>query len=407
MKMSRLIAFSICLNALLGAVLIWPGKVVIVPVTNIAPVNPAHETTSGEISTVLLDNSQSAALDIRRLTPFLWSQLESADYRVYASNLRAVGCPEATVGDIIIPDVNEVFNQRVKQLVDTVQYRFWEMLADQKAFEAMVDEKHKQLDDLQKEQDSMIQELLGTRANHRTQKDELAKAEQIDQRKQFLDFLPAEKITRCLALDAKFEALRDELNNADPPLESKELQSRSKHLIDEQKNEFEALLSPDELAEYKLRNSKGANLRFQLNGLDATEAEVKEMVRAQEVVASQTRKNTESQQRDAIKNILGADRFLEYERALDNRFQEFYQVADRYDLPTQKATQAYEIRTAAEAAVQQVRRDTSVSDDQRNTQLLAIRRETESALTEAFGISAFQTYQARSGQWLTALTNMR
>src|SRR5262245_55092968 len=32
---------------------------------------------------------------------FHWSQIESPDYREYISNLRAIGCPEATIRDII------------------------------------------------------------------------------------------------------------------------------------------------------------------------------------------------------------------------------------------------------------------------------------------------------------------
>jgi hypothetical protein len=307
------------------------------------------------------------------------------------------------VRDIIVPDVNELFYQRVKELVDTVQSRFWDLLADQKAFEKMVDEKHTELNDLDTERDNVLVELLGRGANHRMQKDQLAQAGQIEQRKQFLDFLPADKIERCLAVDAKFETLRGELNNADTPLDSTELSSRSKKLREQQKSEFEALLTPDELAEYQLRNSRFANLRFQLNGFDATEAEAKAMVRTQESVATLPQANGQQQQRDALKSLLGVKRFAEYERTLDNRFQEFYQVADRYDLPAQKAAEAYEIRKAAEDTAQKVRRDEGVTEDDRNDQLAATRVETERALTEALGKDGFKTYETRSGQWLSQL----
>ena len=37
---------------------------------------------------------------------FRWSDLESTDYRAYIANLRGVGCPEATVHDIITADVD-------------------------------------------------------------------------------------------------------------------------------------------------------------------------------------------------------------------------------------------------------------------------------------------------------------
>lgn len=37
--------------------------------------------------------------------PFHWSQIESTDYRTYVANLRAIGCPEQTIRDIITADV--------------------------------------------------------------------------------------------------------------------------------------------------------------------------------------------------------------------------------------------------------------------------------------------------------------
>src|SRR5207244_1886799 len=158
-----------------------PHKIAAVIVAESAAQKPASQNSTSEAPRPLLDTSPSTPLDTRYPTLFNWSQLESADYRVYLGNLRAAGCPEATVRDIIIPDVNEVFYQRVKELVDTVQNRFWDLLADQNAFEKIVDEKHKELDELEKERDNVLQELLGRRANHRIQRDELAQVERVEQ----------------------------------------------------------------------------------------------------------------------------------------------------------------------------------------------------------------------------------
>jgi hypothetical protein len=43
--------------------------------------------------------------------PFRWSQLESADYRVYIRNLRNFGCPEPTLRAIVAADVDVVYRQ--------------------------------------------------------------------------------------------------------------------------------------------------------------------------------------------------------------------------------------------------------------------------------------------------------
>jgi hypothetical protein len=49
--------------------------------------------------------------------PFHWSQLESTnDYRVYVSNLRAIGCPEPTVQDIVRGDAWRGFSFQCQQL---------------------------------------------------------------------------------------------------------------------------------------------------------------------------------------------------------------------------------------------------------------------------------------------------
>jgi hypothetical protein len=47
--------------------------------------------------------------------PFRWNQIESPDYRVYVANLRAIGCPERTVRDIIHADVGSLFAAKRKE----------------------------------------------------------------------------------------------------------------------------------------------------------------------------------------------------------------------------------------------------------------------------------------------------
>jgi len=51
------------------------------------------------------------------LKPFHWSQLESTnDYRVYVTNLRASGCPEPTIQDIVRGDAGRAFSVERQQL---------------------------------------------------------------------------------------------------------------------------------------------------------------------------------------------------------------------------------------------------------------------------------------------------
>src|ERR1051326_4732822 len=47
---------------------------------------------------------------------FDWLALESSDYRRYIANLRAAGCPEQTIRDLIITDLDRSYRQRIAKL---------------------------------------------------------------------------------------------------------------------------------------------------------------------------------------------------------------------------------------------------------------------------------------------------
>ena len=40
---------------------------------------------------------------------FTWSSVEAANYKEYIANLRAIDCPEETIRDLILADVNKLF----------------------------------------------------------------------------------------------------------------------------------------------------------------------------------------------------------------------------------------------------------------------------------------------------------
>ena len=44
--------------------------------------------------------------------PFRWSQLEAPDFATYVKNLRSIGCPEATIRDIIQAELREIYDAK-------------------------------------------------------------------------------------------------------------------------------------------------------------------------------------------------------------------------------------------------------------------------------------------------------
>src|ERR1035437_2596987 len=95
----RLIALvSLGVNIALAAAWLWlpRGRAARVPAVALEPISTNQVRTNY----------------LLRRQLFTWQQIESADYPTYIANLREVGCPDQTIRDIIIADVNQLFARR-------------------------------------------------------------------------------------------------------------------------------------------------------------------------------------------------------------------------------------------------------------------------------------------------------
>src|SRR6267378_5933873 len=88
---------------------------------------------------------------------FSWRELESTDYPTYVANLREIGCPEQTIRDIIIADVNALYARRRAAELVTSEQQWWRSEPDAEVMEAAA-EKSKALED---ERRGLLTRLLG------------------------------------------------------------------------------------------------------------------------------------------------------------------------------------------------------------------------------------------------------
>jgi hypothetical protein len=109
--MKTALAISVCVNLLLAAVLSNALR-------SRPEVRPeaAPALRTGAVAGASALAASPAPLAKAGSEHFHWSQLESTDYRVYVANLRATGCPEQTVRDIIMMDVNHLYSDKRRQL---------------------------------------------------------------------------------------------------------------------------------------------------------------------------------------------------------------------------------------------------------------------------------------------------
>jgi len=117
---------SVILNLALAGALICVWMSARTPGTASAPptMTPAEQTSAPTVSEPAPPAAPQAVVKTK---PFRWNQLLSAnDYRVFVANLRAAGCPEATVEDIVRGDAERAFFLKRGELhVDGAQPGPW------------------------------------------------------------------------------------------------------------------------------------------------------------------------------------------------------------------------------------------------------------------------------------------
>jgi hypothetical protein len=354
--------------------------------------------------------------------PFHGRNVESADYRAYVANLRAIGCPERTVRDIISAELDELYTRRRQELVMPVVSQPWDMLAQGlqspltfvKDMEPRVEALEKQTRELLKEKDKDLEELLGKAAPETEQPSGRPRSSA-----PLTGYLSEEKQAQVEALDRKFADLAGELRRKRASGKASETDAQLAELDKQKQAELRRLLSAEEYEEHRLRTSRAASLRYRVQGLDASPDEWRELVRLQMVfdeanpvtretgaagkTGAAARTQALAQLDDQFKAVLGPDRFDAFKRGQQGDYQNALRVAQRCELPASVAIQVYEVKRAAESRARELTTNPNLTPEQRTAAVEAIRRETETSIRGALGDRGYQTYVDYRGDWLKQL----
>jgi hypothetical protein len=329
---------------------------------------------------------------------FHWSQLESADYRTYIANLRAIGCPKATIRELIEAEVNEQFTHRRTEIAARVQaHLFWEGFLHEPSREWTDANLEKPMEDLKTDRNAVLKDLFGGEADLET----TLLFEPDANLRRLVGYLPESKQLQVLNLEEKYKRLDYELRQRSggnvPAGEVRELQTQK---LAEQR----ALLSPEEMKEFQLRSSGHAHWAANLDGFDATEAELIAVAKARLRVEELSVKGPARLQQieEQTRSALGDDRYAEFQRAQNRDFQLARQVIERFSLPAETAVKVYELRQAAEQQAASLMR-MDLSGETRLAAAAAIQAETERSLRGTLGGNAYSLYEKSSGGWLKAL----
>ncbi|MBE0542445.1 MAG: hypothetical protein IH623_13880 [Verrucomicrobia bacterium] len=307
--------------------------------------------------------------------PFDWREIESADYRQYMANLRAIGCPEQTIRDILLADLNQLFGMRAQAILPSPTAReFWQK---PKARENADVNQLEQLKALHDQKQAAIKQLFGVRLEGQEMFNTLSM--QPDTARTGLAFLSEDK------REAAYRTLC-EANLAYISLREATQSDRQR-----QAEVLAGILSPDELVEFQMRtHPERSLLSSELQYFDSTPEEYRTLVKLRQEMRGAANASNDpyirmAEEAAAFGQVFGEARAQEYAQKADSFYLWARRAAERYGLAEDAPSRAWEVKSQAITTLQQIRADTSLTVEERRRLVEALHQTTEARLVEVLG----------------------
>jgi hypothetical protein len=410
MKLSYIIIGSLGLNAILVAAVVHKRTA--------APAPTVTETKSVSTSTTIAEKKTESPAPVMVSVPgepFTWHRVEAEDYHKYVANLRAIGCPEETVQDIIYNDVTKVYAEKLRALSrQNASGEYWK--SDEYSYNS---ERNRKYRELTEEKKALLIALLGVDL------DKVRRERQgiPDYEAARTAYLPEEKRKPAEEIRQRFQDLEQATYQKYRDYYGPERTAELAEINKQREAELSKLLTPTELEEYKVRTSQTATqMKYDLAAFEPSEQEFRALFKAREAYDQATMnlrfggpdpdKPEETKlmaeatklRDEEAKKVLGEERYKEYKRAQDYGYRELYQLAQRSGLPKETASKVYDMKEATEAQARQIRSDQNLSAEQRQQALLEIKNLAEKAVQESLGEKNYKNYQMRyGGSWIRSI----
>jgi hypothetical protein len=384
MSGKKLLLGSVVLNAALAVALLWPKQ------------KPQNTTETLVPNAETLAEPRTADTKVVTVTvpagAFRWHQLESSDFQQYMANLRGIGCPEETIRDLVIAEVNKLYAPKFAALMAQAQhYDYWKP-ASKKSRESL----GKQMEALRMEKRELLKTLLGVDSDPNEQWANITVDELVEQGR--FAFLSAEKQKLVREILARYELSGD----TDP-----------RRAREKRHEELAQVLSPEELYQFDLRDSNAADsVRSRFGQADLTEAEYRKLYDLRKAYENEVgaiadygdpekiRKRSEARKilDDAYRAALGEERLKEVNRQQDPGWRSLAQVGQQFSLDQQTLDRAYEFQQVAGDQMGKLLSDPNLPRDERRKGMDLINAELQRNLAGILGQTAYDAFQKAGPQ---------
>jgi hypothetical protein len=333
---------------------------------------------------------------------FTWHEVESPDYLTYIANLRSIGCPEPTIRDIIVADVNQRFAHRRVAEIISAEHQWWRSEPDLDMIAAAAE----QLRELESERRELLTRLLGPEWEQSTPLPPPLRTG-VSLSGPVLGDLPAETKQTVYDITARIQQQiedytmqqRDQGLEADPLVLARFRQQT--------RDELGRILNREQMEEFLLRYSQTAHrLRDELRGFDLSPEEFRALFQARDPLDQQiefnyagdnaahanVREKFEREREEAMRRLLGPERYAQYRLNQDPIFRDTRSVVEELGAPARAVVPIYEINQATEAERQRIRLDSTLSNEQKVEALSAIQADRLKSIERILGPELFQVY---------------
>ncbi|MEO8427899.1 MAG: hypothetical protein ABI651_12390 [Verrucomicrobiota bacterium] len=389
MRWRFILMVSLGLNVVLGATFycwFW------------APRQTPKRVLRTELTAVPSTNAVRTNVIVRRLH-FSWEDVESDDYAKYIDNLREIGCPEPTIRDIIVADVNQLYAKRQAAEIVSPDQQWWRSDPDPSVERAANDA----LEALDKERRELLARLLGTGWNA-SQEQNLGK---IPLTGAVLGSLPKETKRTVQDLGARankrLRALLESGGEDGKPVDPAALARLRK----ETREELARILTPEQLEEYLLRYSQNAvQLRNELRGQNLTPDEFRRIFRARDpldqqlqlseaddTATLQQRRQLEQQREKILQTELGPERYQAYMLNKDPLYVDAKNTAERLGVSPSVVMPIYQVNQLTELERQRIRNDNELSTEEKIEAIKSVLEEQQKTLLKLLGEDAYERFE--------------
>jgi RNA polymerase sigma factor (sigma-70 family) len=329
--------------------------------------------------------------------PFHWSQLESADYRQYIANLKAIGCPWELLKDIIVADVNALYAPRQAELSRRRRPQaFWETRLQIDRRRLALEE---QMGQVAREKRTLLRELLGI--------DALEAMSAIwgvdDEFQAKLQCLPADKRGAVAEIKSVYADREYQLYQRAGSFHDREVLAEQQRLNAERRAELAQVLTPEELLEFDLRFSETArHLRLNSPSFDFSEEEFRKVFAATQRLEEafgrdgevyDTKDPEARRRRDALERELdqqlrvelGDSRWADWQRSQDAVFQQMSRFAQQNQIAEADTVGLYGLWLEARDQTKTLRAAANLSAAERNAAFSQVRAGFENGARQMLG----------------------